>query len=395
MRRIAQAFLNHITRAKTHHNPSHFKVISAQRIALLVTSDLVSDQRVNRTATTLAQAGYGVVAIGRRTAITIAVEPRGYSVILLKLPYAKGPLFYATYNVWAFLHLMLNRYHLVQANDLDTLLAARLACWFKRIPLIYDSHELFTEVPELIHRPRTQNVWRWLERHLVKGILYCSTVSQGVAKELEVRYGLNAEVIRNFPTRKERTNPIGSVDSTIIYQGALNVGRGLERLILAMNHIPSAKLILAGDGDIAQKLKELVAEQRLADRVTFLGRVPADQLHGITQRATIGVSLEEDMGLSYRYALPNKVFDYIQAALPVLVSNLPEMKALVDDYGCGLSVSSHCTPVELASKLTEMLNDTQGLCRWRACAEEAAQHLTWENERVKLLKLVGRAIGTL
>jgi glycosyltransferase involved in cell wall biosynthesis len=363
------------------------------RIVLLVTSDIIADQRVHRTASTLIDAGYDTIVIGRRLKSTQKKITKPYYVKLLRLPFNKGPFFYATYNIYAFLYLIFKRIDLIHANDLDTLLTARLLGFFKCIPIIYDSHELFTEVPELIIRRRTQKTWIWLERRLVKGLQYCSTVSNGVANELFKRYKVQFQVIRNFPFKKnESIASIQTPENTIIYQGALNVGRGLEKLIEAMQWLNEVKLIVAGTGDIENKLKDQCENLGLNHRVSFLGRIPLDQLHKITSYATIGVSIEEDFGLNYRFALPNKLFDYIQAGLPVLTSNLPEMASIVNEFNVGETIESNCTPMMLADKLTQMMSNSEKMLEWQHNSLSAAKTLCWENESEKLLEMINNAI---
>lgn len=364
------------------------------RIALLVTSDIIADQRIHRTATTLVSVGYRVIAIGRRLRNSPKSFSTPYKVKLLRLPFQRGPLFYASYNIWAFFSLIFRDVELIHANDLDTLLAARLVGLIRRIPIVYDSHELFTEVPELIHKEKTRRFWIWLEKMLVKGLKYCSTVSNGVAAELQKRYNTHFEVIRNLPFRNEvdiQNSP--SDNNTILYQGALNIGRGLEKLIEAMQWIQNAKLTIVGEGDIERKLKEQCQNLNLCEKIHFTGRVPLEELNQITRNSTIGVSIEEDLGLNYRYALPNKLFDYIQAGLPVLTSNLPEMKSIVDDYGVGETIESECSAILLAKKLQHMLNDKLKMEDWRQRSLSAGSILCWENEKDKLIKIVEKSIS--
>lgn len=363
-----------------------------KRAILIATSDLVFDQRVNRTATALTEAGYKVLVVGRKLPSTPKWKPNGYRAFHLRIPFRKSAAFYACFNLQAFFFLLFSRFSIAQANDLDTLLAVRLACLLRRKPLVYDSHELYTEVPELVNRPRTRAIWQWLERKLVKGLKYTTTVSEGVANELKKMYGISFTVVRNLPLRKELNIEVDKKSNTIIYQGALNLGRGLEKLIAAMQFIPSCKLIIAGTGDVEGELKQLSELLNLSERITFLGRITPNKLHPITCSASIGVSIEEDFGLNYRYALPNKLFDYIQAGLPVLVSNLPEMARIVTDYNIGLTISSSSTATELAERITQMLNDESKLAQWRTNAAKAANELVWENEKGKLVTIFQNAI---
>lgn len=362
------------------------------RVVLLVTNDIIADQRLYRTALTLSETGYNVTVVGRRLKYTPQIIDKPYSVMLFRLPFKKGPLFYALYNIYAFIYLIFHKYSLVQSNDLDTLLAARLASFLKRKPLIYDSHELFTEVPELIHRPKVKKVWLWLEKRLVPGIKHCSTVSKGVANELNVRYGSKFEVIRNLPFSKNLANDYNPKGRVLIYQGALNVGRGLERLIKAMHYVSDATLQIVGSGDIADKLVSLTQKYNVENVVSFYGRLPFEELHSLTSKATIGISLEEDMGLNYRFALPNKLFDYIQAGLPVMVSDLPEMKRVVDEHNVGVAVSGDSNAYALAIQINKMLDNIKNLEKWHLNAMDASKVLTWEQEKSKLISLFDNAL---
>lgn len=359
-----------------------------KKVILLATSDLVADQRVHRTALTLHENGFVVLAVGRRLKFTPSEISVPYSVHRFKFLFNKGFLFYKFYNIRAFFYLIFHRFDILHANDLDTLLAARLACFFKRKPLVFDSHELFTEVPELINRKFTRGVWLLLEKLLVPGIKHCCTVSEGVAAELNNRYHTNFIVIRNMPFSKPVLHKqYNDSEKTIIYQGALNVGRGLERLVTAMQFISNCNLIIAGAGDIEKNLMKLCRELKLNNKISFLGRIPLEELHGITSKATLGVSLEEDLGLSYHFALPNKIFDYLQAGLPVLVSNLPEMKGLVNKYNVGLTIDSKVNAYALADQLNKMLENERQLEEWHENAIVAAKELCWERESNKLLNM--------
>ncbi|MDX9848335.1 MAG: glycosyltransferase [Tenuifilaceae bacterium] len=367
------------------------------RIYLLTTSDIVSDQRVHRSAITLAAEGHRVTVVGRKLSKETSEISRTYAVFQFNLPFKKGVFFYLSFNLWAFLYLIFHRFDLVVANDLDTLLAARLSAAFKRKKVLYDSHELFTELPELINRKVKRYIWFVLEKLLTKGLPACIAVSDGVARHLENRYGVRCIVIRNLPfsrNAEEHQSWINKPIKVIIYQGSLNIGRGLERLIQAMQWVDNAELIIAGVGDIQSKLVEISMTRGLSDRVKFLGKIPLEELHGITQTASLGVSLEEDMGLNYRYALPNKLFDYIQAGIPVLVSDLPEMVAIVSKYDVGEALPSNCAPQLLSEKLNQLLNDNIKMNTWHVNAKNAALELNWEKESGKLVSIVNEILNT-
>lgn len=361
------------------------------RIVLFATTDLVSDQRVHRSAITLYQEGHNVIAIGRKLHGTPKTIDRKYQVKLFRMIFRKGFLFYLFFNARIFLYLLFHRFDLVCSNDLDTLLGCRLGCFFRRKRIVYDSHEFFTEVPELIDRPIPRKIWLIIERFCLKGLKYSSTVSDAIADEYYQRYGVKMAVIRNLPLRNENFGH-KSTRPTIIYQGALNKGRGLELAIEMIYNLPCYYLVIVGSGDIEVKLRKRVIELNLVDRVEFRGRLPYDKLHFLTSKAWLGISLEEDLGLNYRYALPNKLFDYIQAQIAVMVSDLPEMSKVVEEYGIGI-VAKTRNPKELADMVADFFENKVLREKTITNLSIAYNELVWENEKPKFIELYNRALA--
>jgi glycosyltransferase involved in cell wall biosynthesis len=294
-------------------------------------------------------------------------------------------LFYLAYNISAIAFLLFRRFDLVYANDLDTLLAGGLVSCIKCKKLVYDSHELYTELPELVNRRFKRKLWQILEKIMLKKVDIALTVSHSVALELKSRYGKNFVVVRNLPISKKMIDNGSASGNIIFYQGALNIGRGLEKLIVAMQYVDNARLVIAGSGDVEKELISLTSQLGLSQKVHFTGRLSPENQHSEVSRATIGVSLEENLGLNYQYALPNKLFDYIQAGVPVLVSDMPEMQAIVEQYEVGQTISSYASPAQLAEHLVKMLADNRGLQQWRDNALKAAKELCWEHEKLLFL----------
>ena len=177
---------------------------------------------------------------------------------------------------------------------------------------------------------------------------------------------------------------------TIIYQGALNMSRGIELAIQSMQYVNNAKLQIIGNGDIQDRLVQLVADLRLESKVEFTGRVPMEELWAYTSKADIGISLEEKIGLNYEFALPNKLFDYIQARLPVVVSDLPELSAMVKKYAIG-QILSERTPEKLGEVFTKMLEEELPAKKYFTNLEIAAREFCWEREEEKLIRLFKHA----
>ena len=314
----------------------------------------------------------------------------------MKLLFNKGFLFYACFNFRLLIFLLFRRkIDILVANDLDTLPANYLVSRIRRTRLIYDSHEYFTEVPELIGRHRVRNFWVLIERTILPRLKIAYTVSRPIADIYTCKYGINFEVIHNYPLRRKKITPyplpfdIGG-DKLLIYQGALNLGRGLELLIEAVGEMDRVKFIVAGDGDIRGYLEKKVKEKNFENKIFIIGKINFEQLHDLTRQADAGVSLEEDLGLNYRFSLPNKLFDYIQAGIPVLVSSLPEMKKVVEKYHIGI-ISDSREKAEICKMLKSLLFNEEKRAIWKKGLERAANELCWENEENRLLSIYKRA----
>lgn len=360
------------------------------RIQMFSTSYIVTDQRLQRIANTLAANGYSVKVFCRKHR-SLNYTNNKFTVQYLSQFFKKGPLFYFFFNIKILFRTLFSRFDIIYSNDLDTLPGCTIGSILRRKKLIYDSHELFTEVPELINRPIIKFLWQFQERIFIKRAKAVITVSDGVASELSKRYRINkVEVIRNLPVRTN-TEAFREKQPTLIYQGALNVGRGIELAIDMMKQLPCYKLLIVGTGDVELKLRKQMLENNLFDRVQFLGQLAPENLRLITPTAWLGLSLEEDMGLNYRYALPNKLFDYIAANVPVLVSDLPEMRKVVEEYEIGIVASSR-NPIELANQIADLFDDKKRYERISKNVKKAAEQLNWQNEEPKLLNLINGVI---
>lgn len=361
------------------------------RIILTVINDLTGDQRIHRIASTLQGAGYQVTVVGRILPDSLPLENRSYQTHRMRLLFRKGKWFYLEYNIRLFFLLLIRPAEIVNANDLDTLLAAYLATRLKGTELVYDSHEYFTEVPELIHRKWTRSMWLRLERWLFPKLAKVYTVNGSIAAIYQEKYGVPVEVIRNLPFRRKKAKKGPPAEKILLYQGALNVGRGIELMIDVMHHLPNCRLWIIGKGDLDTQLRKRARQAQLIDRVTFLGFVPMEQLYEITVQAELGLSLEEDLGESYRYSSPNKVHDYIQAGVPVLISDLPEMRSLIETHAVGeILAGRDRSPERLAIRIQEMLESAENYRQWQKNCREAAKVLNWEAEQANLLRIYAR-----
>ena len=362
-----------------------------KKIIISVTNDIITDQRVFRIANSLSNKGFEIFIVGRKKRNSLPIEDFPFRFIRFRLIFERGPFFYACFNLRLFLHLLIHKTDILLSNDLDTLLPNYIISRLKGIPLVYDSHEYFTEVPELVNRRGIKKIWLLIENYILPKLNYACTVSQSISDVYFEKYNIEMQVIRNLPaslepTKKEIIIPGLNGGKMILYQGALNPGRGIETAIEAMRYIPNAKLVIVGEGPERNKLEKQSSKLKLTDKVLFVGRFLPSDLRSITSQADIGISLEENIGLSYKYALPNKIFDYIHANVPVLVSPLFEMKKIVEEYRIG-EVLEEYGPEYLAEKIKDMFADKEKIKEWKKNLLIASRELCWENEEQILFKL--------
>ncbi len=369
---------------------SHFfnDSMERKRIIIATTNNLVSDNRVAKLALTLEKQNFEVWLIGRQWPGGDIPKNRSGRIFRFRLCFNKGPLFYIGMNIRIFLFLIKHRAHRFVAVDLDTLAACVLAGIIKKTPVVFDSHEYFSEAPELQHRPFIKKIWLALERLFIKGIYAGITVSPGILKIYKEKYNLDFLLVRNVPLSKTVVPMIKEVSSNpvVYYQGALNLGRGLENSIRAMCLLPNYEMVIVGDGDIANKLKLLVIELGLTARVTFVGKVPFENLQTYIQKAHVGLCLLENIGLNYYYSLPNRVFDYPLAGLPVIATAFPDIKSVVSKYETGLLLND-LEPENIANAIQEACENMELRNHWATTLPKAAHQLTWENEVKDCLKL--------
>ena len=365
-----------------------------KRAIVSVINDLVTDQRVNKSCLTLQKAGFEVLLVGRRQRKSPPMDERTYKTHRMKLLFEKGPLFYAEYNVRLFIFLLFHRCDCLLSNDLDTLLPNFWIAKLKGEKLIYDSHEYFTEVPELVSRPRVQRIWKRIEEYILPKMGEMITVNQSIADLFHEKYGIRVHVIRNIPMRKMLPAPASREEvglnpdkHILVLQGSgINIQRGSEELVDAMAYLDDCQLVIIGGGDVLPMLKEKVTAKRWDDRVKFFPRMPYQKMMAITQLADLGFTLDKDTNLNYRFSLPNKLFDYIQAGVPIIASHLPEIERIITDYNIGTFIDNH-DPETIAKTIQDSINNEKNLALWKNNLIFAAQNLCWENEEEVLLNI--------
>jgi glycosyltransferase involved in cell wall biosynthesis len=355
-----------------------------KRIVFTVTNDLSYDQRMQRICTSLASAGYNILLAGRILRNSVALKKENFNQKRLRCFFNKGFLFYAEYNVRLFFFLLFVKMDAVCAIDLDTILPCYFISFLRRKKSVYDAHELFTEMKEIVTRPAVKNIWMRIEKFAVPKFESGYTVSYSIAEELKKRYEISYAVIRNLPYKKTGSQTINQQEKILLYQGAVNEARGLENLITAMKNV-NAVLLIYGDGNLFDKIKNLIAENQLQDKIKLKGKVLPEELDRITPAAHIGINLVEPQGLNQLYSLANKFFDYMQAGIPQLTMNFPEYKKVNEEYEIAVLINT-VSANEIETALNLLLRDTVLYERLKNNCKPAADIFTWQQEEKHLLQ---------
>lgn len=365
----------------------------ARALSVLITTsnDLVHDQRMQRIATALAEFGHQVTLVGRCYADSPGL-PEGvpYSQRRLKCRSRRGKMFYLEYNLRLLFFLLRAPQQVFYSVDLDTLLPQRIISALKGRRRVYDAHEYFTEVPEVVGRPLTQWIWRVVARLCIPGQHMCITVGQALADVLSQRYGVAFEVVRNVPSAEEYLHaqtlppPVRVLPNTILYQGALNEGRCLEQAIDMMEKLPGYNLMIVGEGPLSEALRARAAAGSARDRIQFTGWQSPEALKRLTPHAKFGYNVLEPRGESYRLSLSNKFFDYIHAGVPSINACFPEYKSLLEKYHTGICTADASLDA-IYSSIHCIANNTGEYERMRANCFAAAPALSWESEKRKLI----------
>ena len=353
---------------------------------MAVSNDLLTDQRVMRHVGALREAGYEVTTVCRTD---------------LPVRWQRGWRFYAAFNWRLWRRLRGMECDVIWANDTDTL----PGCWLAargRCRLVMDAHELFPEVPEIQGKPVVKWVWRTIERWLMPKCDALRTVSPGIADYYKDRYGVEMTVVRNLSSGQwsvasgQRGGShcrvsILSTDhcplTTLLYAGKVNVGRGVDWAIDALEWLPGCRLVVAGDGDLLETMKAYAARKPWADRVVFTGRLMPEEMTALEAKADVGLVMLEDRGLSYHYALPNRVGAFVQAGVPMVVSDLPEMARVVRRYGVG-EVMAEPGARALAEAVQRVLAR-----EWKEKDFAAAREdMDWNKEKQKLIECVSALV---
>lgn len=368
-----------------------------KKLIFTVTNDLTYDQRMIRICSSLAQNGYDVLLVGRKRSFSKQLSKSlPFQQKRISCFFNKGKLFYLEYNLRLFFFLFFSKFDLICSIDLDTILPGFIISNLRDKIGVYDAHEYFTELPEVINRPLVKKIWNWVANRTIPNLKYAYTVGNGLAGIFEKQYGVQFDVIRNVPFRgtilegldlEKSFKPYDNSNKAILlYQGALNDGRGLEEVIEAMPKIQNAELWLVGEGDLSQVLRKKAKNLGLLENgIHFLGYKTPKELKEITLKATVGLNLLQNKGLNYYYSLANKAFDYIQAGIPSVNMEFPEYQHINKETEVFYLIAD-LEKETLANALNQLLSNQELYKKLQNNCLAARKRFIWENEEIKLLK---------
>jgi hypothetical protein len=296
------------------------------------------------------------------------------------------------YNLRLFFFLLCRRFDIYHSNDLDTLLPMWLTSFIFKKKLVYDSHEYFLGVPEIQNRYFVKKVWSSIESFIFPKLKYVFTVNESISDLYFKDYKVRPLVIRNLPNKssliKVKTKKdLGLPDNKklVILQGSgINVDRGAEELLEAISIQDDFFLSVVGKGDVVDKLKRRCAKSDLVDKVLFVPTLPYSQMMQFTLNSDVGVSLDKNNNINYKFSLPNKIFDYSKAEIPFVSTNLVEIRKIAEEFHTGVLISS-LNP----ESIIVGLNKAIALKKSKNFISNIAKinsNLNWESESVSLIK---------
>lgn len=352
----------------------------------LVTNDLNYDQRMQRICTSLQRNGYVVTLVGRVLPDSLPLSAQPFNQKRLRCFFNKGVVFYIEMNIRLILFLLSQKIDIIHAADLDTIGAARIVKLFKNTKIVFDAHEYFTEVPELEGKKVKKRIWTWLGKLCVPKSDAAVTVSAPLQPILKEKYGIEFQLLRNFPLKIQEAPEVAYIEkreNIILYQGAVNSGRGIKEMMQAMLLLEDWEFWVAGKGDLYEECKALKEELGLSKRVRFLGYIRPEELKEITVKARIGVNFLEGISKNYLYSSANKFFDYIQALLPGLTMSFPVYEGVVKEFQVGELVAE-IVPHEIVAAVKKI--DKNYMSYVSAC-RKARELYTWDKEEKRLISI--------
>jgi glycosyltransferase involved in cell wall biosynthesis len=337
-----------------------------------------------RICNSLVNAGYDVLLVGRSHNGSKPLETKSFDQKRLPIGPEKGKMLYVLYWIRLFFFLLFQKADAFCSIDLDTIMPVYFASKIKGVKRVYDAHELFTEMQEVVTKPREKKIWDAIEKFAVPKFKYGYTIGECYADVFREKYGMNYAIVRNATILRPITIP-EKKEPYILYQGAVNVGRCFEFLIPAMQYIDTP-LIVCGAGNFYTEAVELCRQYGLENRITFMGYVPPEVLKDYTIKAWAGITLFEAVGPSNRLSMANRFFDYMHSGVPQLCMAYPEYLKVNERFEIA-NLIEEPTIENIRTALTKLIADKEYHFRLQENALKAREVYCWQEEEKRLVKV--------
>jgi glycosyltransferase involved in cell wall biosynthesis len=369
---------------------------SDKKVLITFLGNINYDTRCKNLYDTLSSNNYNTEFLGFDWLTEGFKESRG-NVSIYKLKKGFLSIYFYLKFLWHLkIKLITTKASIIFAEDIYTLPLVVIFGKLKRAKIYYDSRELFGYLAGLKEKKIKQAFWKWIEKIFIRKVDYVMVTGSMDGEFLKKEYGIeNVILLRNLPRYYKPELKldlhshlqIDKAQKIILYQGVLLKGRGIEKVFSVLNELPNLVFVIAGGGEYFEYYQKLASEMNVSAKVYFLGKLTQDELPKITSSADIGVSLIENLSVSYYHALPNKLFEYIMADIPVIVSNLPQMKEIIEKYDAGFVVDFESKD-ELITAIQKLTEDEDLYESKKQNCHIASQELNWEKEVTTLLKTI-------
>lgn len=355
----------------------------SKKLVFTVINDINYDQRMIRICSSLQNQGYDVLLIGKERPDSDPLFPQVFKTKRLKVKQTEGKLMYAIYWIKLFFYLLRTKTDAYCATDLDSIIPIYFASFFRRKKRVYDGHELFTEMKEVVTRPGVKKMWDWIEKTYLPKFEHGYTIGEAYAKYFKEKYNVNYQVVRNATILQEYKR-IPTEEKFILYQGAVNEGRCFEELIPAMQYV-DYPLVICGRGNFYEEAQAMVKQLKLTDKVTFEGYIEPEQLKSYTQKAHVGITLFDGISLSNQLSMANRYFDYMHAGVPQICMKFPEYELVNAKYEIAYLIPDPPSPASIAEGLNKLMSDDAYHQKLQANCQQAREVYNWQNETKTLI----------
>lgn len=338
---------------------------------------------MQRICTSLHANGYDVTLIGVSRKQSTTLTKQIFKQKRIRVFFEKGFLFYAEYNLKLFIYLLFAKTNAICAIDLDTIIPCYLTSVIKCKKRVYDAHEIFTEMKEVLDNKFVYTFWKAVEKLFVPRFKNGYTVNNFLQYEFNKRYASDYSIIRNMPLLHDYH--ITNIKSNfIIYQGAVNEGRAFEQLIPAMQYVDT-ELRIYGTGNFLQQTKTLIEKYKVSNKVKLMGAFLPNDLKKITPTALLGITIFQQDGMNQYYSLANRFFDYTMAGIPQVCVNYPEYKVINDEFNIALLIDD-VAPQKIAAAINTIIENKDLYNNLQKNCIKARLVLNWQEEEKKLIE---------